>query len=264
MKSELSGPTILACTELVLSYYPTTLNAIVSSKISMGIMQFLNSQMEYSQLSTLSKSLTGTTEPIDKLQQIMSTSSDPIPTPDENDKKNQKKSRGWSQYEDQRLLKGIFTLGIDNWAAISKFVGNGRTRSQCSQRWFRGLDPKISKDNWALADEQKLLQLVNQFGEKSWTAIAQHMGNRSDVQCRYRYQQILRRNKNIGEYQAQKQIKMRQKIQTRIPQIEPVKNVPCPQLHPPEDSIPSLFDMDDSFSISFDTDHFDDSFSGDF
>jgi len=28
---------------------------------------------------------------------------------------------------------------------VASFVGNGRTRAQCAQRWSRGLNPKICK-----------------------------------------------------------------------------------------------------------------------
>ena len=101
-----------------------------------------------------------------------------------------KKTRSWTEYEDQRLLAGIHKFGTDNWVSVASFVGNGRTRAQCSQRWTRGLDPRISKDKWSLEDEESLMRLVIQYGTKSWTRIAQEIGNRSDVQCRYHYKQM--------------------------------------------------------------------------
>lgn len=101
-----------------------------------------------------------------------------------------KKTRSWTEYEDQRLLAGIHKFGTDNWVSVAAFVGNGRTRAQCSQRWTRGLDPRISKDKWSPEDEESLMRLVIQYGTKSWTRIAQEIGNRSDVQCRYHYKQM--------------------------------------------------------------------------
>ena len=73
---------------------------------------------------------------------------------------------------------------------MSRFVGGGRTRGQCAQRWTRVIDPKISKQRWTEKDDQRLCELVEKFGEKSWMRVAQALGNRTDVQCRYRYQQI--------------------------------------------------------------------------
>lgn len=104
--------------------------------------------------------------------------------------------RTWSSYEDVRLLAGIYRYGIDNWAPISKFVGNGRTRAQCAQRWARGLNPRICKDTWDPSEDMRLMQLVQQYGDKSWTRIAASLGNRSDVQCRYHYHQI---TKDMGQ-----------------------------------------------------------------
>jgi hypothetical protein len=98
--------------------------------------------------------------------------------------------RPWTAYEDQRLLAGIHRFGLEEWEVVSRFVGNGRTKAQCSQRWSRGLDPKICKRTWSRDDDDRLIGLVALYGEKSWTRVASELGNRCDVQCRYRYKQL--------------------------------------------------------------------------
>jgi hypothetical protein len=92
--------------------------------------------------------------------------------------------------EDQRLLAGITRFGPDNWAPVAAFVGNGRTRSQCAQRWNRGINPSISKEPWTVGEEEELKRLVKLNSESSWHKIAGELGNRSDVQCRYHYIQM--------------------------------------------------------------------------
>lgn len=109
--------------------------------------------------------------------------------------KSRKKTRSWTNEEDQRLLMGVHLYGLENWTLVAQFVGNNRTRSMCSQRWIRVLDPKISKSHWTEDDDQQLLQMVQLYGEKSWMKIASKLGNRSDVQCRYHYQQLQRESK---------------------------------------------------------------------
>lgn len=42
------------------------------------------------------------------------------------------------------------------------------------------------------------MHLVQFYGEKSWTLIASKLGNRCDVQCRYRYRQMIRERAAIG------------------------------------------------------------------
>jgi hypothetical protein len=103
---------------------------------------------------------------------------------------HRKRTRSWTDYENQRLLAGIHRFGTDDWLSVATFVGNGRTRSQCSQRWVRGLDPRISKERWSRDEEEMLDRLVVKYGTKSWTKIASEIGNRSDVQCRYHFNQM--------------------------------------------------------------------------
>lgn len=139
----------------------------------------------------------GTTKPLDRIAAIIQTSDVPIPNfslLQQSGGANRKKTRSWTDYEDQRLLAAIHRYGTDNWLAVANFVGNGRTRAQCSQRWVRGLDPRISKDRWTEEDEKQLQRLVDLYGVKSWTRVASEMGNRSDVQCRYHYKQMQQGN----------------------------------------------------------------------
>jgi hypothetical protein len=139
----------------------------------------------YEMARDIVQSLLGISQPIEQLRVILDT--------------GRHKTRQWSPYEDRRLLCGIYRHGIENWTAISQFVGNARTRSQCSQRWYRGLDPTLSKFPWSKKEEDRLIALITQLGLRSWTAIAARMGNRSDVQCRSKYKQLQKERAKIGE-----------------------------------------------------------------
>jgi hypothetical protein len=79
-----------------------------------------------------------------------------------------------------------------SWPVIAGFVGNNRTRSQCAQRWRRSLDPRLSKNEWTATEDAQLVGLVRRFGGEGWNFISRKIGNRSDVQCRYRYMQLMR------------------------------------------------------------------------
>lgn len=84
-------------------------------------------------------------------------------------------------------------FGLDNWSKVSKFVGNNRTRGQCSQRWSRGLNPSISRVEWNPKEDSMLMNYVKIHGNKRWSKISSLLGNRSDVQCRYRYKQLIKK-----------------------------------------------------------------------
>ena len=57
-----------------------------------------------------------------------------------------RKARQWTLEEDQRLMNAINANGTENWPLIASLVGD-RTIAQCTQRWNRVLNPKISKAN---------------------------------------------------------------------------------------------------------------------
>ncbi|OHS92979.1 Myb-like DNA-binding domain containing protein [Tritrichomonas foetus] len=157
------------------------------------IQNYLNLEATYEQSCEAFIALGMQTDTLDKIHEIKTVEEAPLPSIENQDENSHKKSRPWSPIEDNRLLAGILRYGLDNWSTVAMFVGNDRTRAQCSQRWSRGLNPRISKDTWSTEEESLLLRLIQQFGDKSWTKIASLLGNRSDVQCRYHYHQI---NKN--------------------------------------------------------------------
>jgi hypothetical protein len=140
----------------------------------------------------------GTSSPVNRIAAILRvpetsivTRSDPI-SESFPSVSGRKKSHPWSEYEDQRLLCAISRFGLDDWMSVAQFVGNQRTRAQCAQRWFRGLDPRISRVMWTQEEEDRLAQLVQQYGLTAWTRISTELGHRSDAQCRYHYLQVMR------------------------------------------------------------------------
>jgi hypothetical protein len=188
--------TIQALVEVIMASFPNEdqlgMSPPTRDFVSCSIDRFLRDQLPFHELLAAVASSVGVTQPIERLRAILDTGPDPIPTPptEPNPESSRRRSRTWTSYEDQRLLAGIYRHGIENWTSISKFVGNGRTRSQCSQRWYRGLNPKICREQWTKEEEQRLMYLVMKHGDQSWTNISCKLGNRSDVQCRYRYRQL--------------------------------------------------------------------------
>ena len=103
-----------------------------------------------------------------------------------------KKMHSWTPDEDKRLVEAVREYGTENWTLIAQKVGSGRARAQCSQRWLRGLNPSISKVSWSKEEDDLLIETVKNLGSKSWGKIAAVLGNRCDVQCRYRYNLLVK------------------------------------------------------------------------
>ena len=202
-----SSNSIRALVDVAMTFYPPSslqLHVDKLPQLQATIEGFLEGKIAYDAACIASHNLVGCTKPVEHLKAIIEMGPEPIPVPDDfNDKcpssKHRHKTRPWSQYEDMRLLAGIYKNGIENWTAISKFVGNARTRSQCSQRWYRGLDPAICKDQWTKEEEQRLIDVIAENGDRSWTQIASKMKNRSDVQCRYKYKQLQKERAKEGQ-----------------------------------------------------------------
>ncbi|KAH0786127.1 Myb-like DNA-binding domain containing protein [Histomonas meleagridis] len=159
--------------------------------------QFFTSSITPEEANSRLEELTKTQEPLKKIYEMIKaqTNEGASDSTASSHKKGQKamfpgfrkKSKAWAPEEDERLITGIQLHGYDNWSMVANYVGGGRTRAQCSQRWHRVLDPKIDKSNWSKEEEEKLIETVKTFGNKSWTRVSSEMGNRSDVQCRFRY-----------------------------------------------------------------------------
>jgi hypothetical protein len=166
-----------------------------SLRIRDTLVRYLGRTISFHACVSVVLPLLGTAQPIEKLEAILRTPDVPLPCSNaahaaHSSQDSRAKSRPWTNYEDQRLLAGIHRYGLDDWQLIALFVGNGRTKSQCSQRWSRGLDPKICKEQWSPDQDDRLVDLVALYGEKCWTRVAAELGNRCDVQCRYRYRQL--------------------------------------------------------------------------
>ncbi|EAY01869.1 Myb-like DNA-binding domain containing protein [Trichomonas vaginalis G3] len=129
------------------------------------------------------------------INDVLATLSDPIPPkPVEKMPISLKKIHGgvWTDYEDKRLIAAVLMFGKGDWAKVSAYVGNGRNKFQCSQRWIRSLNPTVSRSPWTDEEDKKLIEAVQKFGQKSWIKISKYVGSKSDVQCRYHCKYVLR------------------------------------------------------------------------
>jgi len=192
--------------ELILSQvrnneYP--INSLVIEKIRFIMSERIRGKIGVDECKNLLDPLLKNHHPREWLEMILSTNDIPIPIQGNDDPKEKgirKKTRSWTTYEDQRLVAGIHKYGLENWGKISCFVGSGRTRAQCVQRWKRGLNPNISKDHWTPLEEEKLIVLVKERGLNGWTSISHELGSRTDVQCRYHYIQMKKENRVPEDY----------------------------------------------------------------
>ncbi|XP_020217306.1 transcription factor MYB3R-1 [Cajanus cajan] len=92
----------------------------------------------------------------------------------------------WTPEEDEILRKAVQRFKGKNWKKIAECFKD-RTDVQCLHRWQKVLNPELVKGPWSKEEDEIIIDLVNRFGPKKWSTIAQHLPGRIGKQCRERW-----------------------------------------------------------------------------
>ncbi|XP_051151241.1 transcription factor MYB3R-1-like isoform X2 [Andrographis paniculata] len=92
----------------------------------------------------------------------------------------------WTAEEDEILRMAVQRFNGKNWKKIAECFKD-RTDVQCLHRWQKVLNPDLVKGPWTKEEDESITELVNKFGPKKWSTIAQHLPGRIGKQCRERW-----------------------------------------------------------------------------
>ncbi|CBI20887.3 unnamed protein product, partial [Vitis vinifera] len=92
----------------------------------------------------------------------------------------------WTAEEDEILCKAVQRYKGKNWKKIAECFKD-RTDVQCLHRWQKVLNPELVKGPWSKEEDEVIIELVNKYGAKKWSTIAQHLPGRIGKQCRERW-----------------------------------------------------------------------------
>ncbi|XP_026857625.1 v-myb avian myeloblastosis viral oncogene homolog-like 2b isoform X1 [Electrophorus electricus] len=92
----------------------------------------------------------------------------------------------WTQEEDDNLRTLVQNVGTNDWKYIASCLPN-RSEHQCQHRWSKVLDPDLVKGPWTKEEDEKVIELVNKYGNKQWAVVAKHLKGRLGKQCRERW-----------------------------------------------------------------------------
>ncbi|XP_019414938.1 PREDICTED: myb-related protein 3R-1-like [Lupinus angustifolius] len=92
----------------------------------------------------------------------------------------------WTAEEDEILCKAVERFKGKNWKKIAECFKD-RTDVQCLHRWQKVLNPELVKGPWSKEEDEIIIDLVNKYGPKKWSSIAQHLPGRIGKQCRERW-----------------------------------------------------------------------------
>ncbi|EXB82278.1 Myb-related protein 3R-1 [Morus notabilis] len=92
----------------------------------------------------------------------------------------------WTPEEDEILGRAVQRFKGKNWKKIAECFKD-RTDVQCLHRWQKVLNPELVKGPWSKEEDEIIVELVNKYGPKKWSTIAQHLPGRIGKQCRERW-----------------------------------------------------------------------------
>ncbi|OMJ82961.1 hypothetical protein SteCoe_16237 [Stentor coeruleus] len=105
----------------------------------------------------------------------------------------------WLPKEDNTLKKITVERGTKAWAAIARelnnLVHNGvpiRRGKQCRERYYNHLNTGLKKGNWAKEEDQYIIDMQNQIGNK-WSEIAKGLPGRTENQVKNRWKSLLKK-----------------------------------------------------------------------
>jgi hypothetical protein len=133
--------------------------------------------MPHSALASIFQMKFGTANPVNWLKEIFEVSDHLLPDHRSFSVIHHRKRHHWSATEDTRLIGAMQKSGMDNRGTVARYVGSNRRRVECSERWQRVLDRRISRSGWTREDDGKLRKLVGELREKSLVRVSAAMGN---------------------------------------------------------------------------------------
>ncbi|KAJ8558070.1 hypothetical protein K7X08_004836 [Anisodus acutangulus] len=115
----------------------------------------------------------------------------------------------WTPQEDHILISFIQNNGHSNWRALPKLAGLLRCGKSCRLRWTNYLRPDIKRGNFTKEEEDNIIQLHENLGNR-WSTIAARLPGRTDNEIKNVWHTHLK--KKLKNYQPPQNSKRHSKI----------------------------------------------------
>ncbi|TMW99976.1 hypothetical protein EJD97_001594 [Solanum chilense] len=134
--------------------------------------------------------------------------------------------REWTDEEDIKLSAAVETFGESNWQFVASVI-EGRTGTQCSNRWIKSIHPAMKRcGKWSADEDKRLKVAVMLFYPKTWRnvvqsvpwrtpiwkKVAQYVPGRTHVQCRERWVNSLDPSLKLDEWTEEEDMKLKSAI----------------------------------------------------
>ncbi|KAL0924063.1 hypothetical protein M5K25_004868 [Dendrobium thyrsiflorum] len=103
----------------------------------------------------------------------------------------------WSAAEDAILMEYVKKHGEGNWNAIQKNIGLQRCGKSCRLRWANHLRPNLKKESFSREEENIIIRLHAQLGNK-WAQMAAQLPGRTDNEIKNYWNTRIKRRQRAG------------------------------------------------------------------
>lgn len=95
----------------------------------------------------------------------------------------------WTPEETEMLKAAVALYKGKSWKKIAACFESRKTEQECMRHWRNVLNPPIvkGKGSWTPEEDQKLKDLVEQYGRTKWSYIGKFLPGRIGKQCRERW-----------------------------------------------------------------------------
>jgi len=106
----------------------------------------------------------------------------------------------WSEEDDNELIQLVeqeINQAKIGWELIASKLSNPRRGKQCRERWRNQLDPNLTHQPFTAEEDQKIIEIVNEFGRK-WSYLAELLPGRSENGIKNRFYSNLAKKPHVS------------------------------------------------------------------
>ena len=135
---------------------------------------------------------------------------------------HQQSKQGWTQFEEEVLLKIVESRGAKAWSSVARELNamahEGiavRLGKHCRERWYNHVDPSLIKGHWT-EEEDSFIVMQHQYLGNRWSEISRLMQGRTENSVKNRFKSLVRKRGYVEGNSESEMLRMMNEKQMEI------------------------------------------------